>query len=101
MLTIEKQDIDIAEENCIKKFIQEGCGCTRQCSSLFSEEHYLTVRAQCQELEHDLALMGYIMGFTNVTETIDGNISHRYRQEPRQRERRSNQFFHYGQKVCI
>ena len=57
MRTIEKRDVDIAEENRIKKFIQEGCGCTctRWCSSLFSEEHYLTVRAQCQELEHDHA----------------------------------------------
>ena len=86
----------------MKKFVEQGCGCSRRCSRQFSKDHYLTVRAQCQELEHDyldVALMGVLMAQTSTSETVDSTVSHRHRRESKERERQRTQFYHLGQKV--
>ena len=59
-----------------EKFVHDTCGCTKAdgkpCSSLFSMEHYLELRAQASFLTHDeldLVLMGSIMS-TILTDDV-------------------------------
>ena len=68
-------DIDderFEEVRTITKFLEEGCGCERNCSAMFSRAHYELNRNWCSELPRELlemAVMGQLMALTSSSGT--------------------------------
>ena len=84
-----------------EKFVQDTCGCTKAdgkpCSSLFSMEHYLELRAQASFLTHDeldLVLMGSIMS-TILTDDVAW-----CRHKPAKRSRIRQLYMHNSHTIC-
>ena len=83
-------------------FIESTCGCKKAkgkpCSSLFTLDHYIDLRAQSSFLTHDeldLTLLGCIMCTVITDEYIrDG------RHKPAKRRRTSISFIHHSHEVC-
>ena len=93
-------DIEMREEDSIRCFVAEECGCTlfngTSCSTMFSSDYYKIRRNDCAELDHDsldLVIMAQIMANSS-----DGSVRHRGR-ETHERKRMATQFLHNGKKV--
>ena len=100
----------VAEERCIddevvcEGFVRHTCGCKKApnkqpCSSLFSIQHYMDLRAQAALLapqELDMVLIGSLMTtILDETHTVkDG------RHASAKRSKMSSNFMHHGHKVC-
>ena len=92
----QSPDVPVCE-----KFTEDTCGCTKAdgkpCSTLFSLEHYIELRAQASFLTHDeldLVLMGSIMS-TIMTDDIAWR-----RHKPAKRSRIRQHYMHNGHTVC-
>ena len=91
-----------SELKLCKEFIESTCGCKKfkgkPCSSLFTLDHYIDLRAQSSLLTHDeldLTLLGCIMCTIITDEYIrDG------RHKPAKRRRTSLSFIHHSHEVC-
>ena len=97
-MDVEYQSPDVP---VCKKFTEDTCGCTKAdgkpCSTLFSLEHYIELRAQASFLTHDeldLVLMGSIMS------TIMTNDVAWCRHKPTKRSRIRQHYMHNGHTVC-
>ena len=84
-----------------EKFVRDTCGCSKAddkpCSSLFSMEHYLDLRAQASLLTHDeldLVLMGSVMS-TILTDDVAW-----CRHKPTKRSRIRQHYMHNGHTIC-
>ena len=93
----------ISDEEKCSDFVRHTCGCKKAggdpCSSLFSADHYVTLRAQAALLtrnELDMVILGSIMSTTlDVTHSIkDG------RHKDSKRRKVSSNFMHHGHHVC-
>ena len=100
IVDIEMREIDMKEEDSIRCFVAEECGCTlfngTSCSTNVSLDYYQIKRNECAELDHDsldLVIMAQIMANSS-----DGSVRHRGR-ETHDRKRMATQFFHNGKKV--
>ena len=73
LLDIDDERFEDAEEaRTITKFLEEGCGCERNCSAMFSRAHYELNRNWCSELPRellDMAVMGQLMALTSSSGT--------------------------------
>lgn len=93
---------DPTELRLCQDFIKTTCGCKKAkgkpCSSLFSLDHYIDLRAQSSFLTHDeldLTLLGCIMCTVITDEHVrDG------RHKPVKRRRTSISFIHHSHEVC-
>ena len=47
----EFREIDFREVEKVEEFCRGGCGCSTNCASAFTKKHYLTTRANAQQLE--------------------------------------------------
>ena len=92
------------ETEKLKALLAEGCGCKRAggkpCSTLFSVEHFLSIRLQCAELtreELDFVLLGQIMATLS-----DGphTTAEKHRHTATERKLTSMTFYHAGQRIC-
>lgn len=97
-MDVEYQSPDVP---VCKKFTEDTCGCTKAdgnpCSTLFSLEHYIELRAQASFLTHDeldLVLMGSIMS-TIMTDDVAW-----CRHKPTKRSRIRQHYMHNGHTVC-
>ena len=82
------------------RFMTAGCGCRRNCTSHFSKDHVLEVRAQCHELTRenlDMALLGQLMASLNISDSVVTESCHA--ETPRHRSRAN--YSHQGRPVCI
>ena len=77
---LEQQPIDDEEERKISQFMESGCGCKMwkkgPCYTLFSREHYQTVRGDAAALswnELNMTVMGEIMALTTMGSHIYTN----------------------------
>ena len=91
------------DDDICRDFLRRTCGCKKAggepCSSLFSVEHYITLRAQSALLsrtELDMVLLGSLMSTTlDDSHTIkDG------RHKDAKRRKMSSNFMHHGHNVC-
>ena len=81
------------------RFMTAGCGCRRNCTSHFSKDHVLEVRAQCHELTRenlDMALLGQLMACLNISDSVVTECRHA--ETPRHRSRAN--YSHQGRQVC-
>ena len=86
-----------------RQFCSNTCGCNRAngnpCSTLFTLEHYIEMRAQCSLLTHDeldLVLMGFLSSaILDSDEVKDGR-----HQKPAKRKRLTISYTHHGVDVC-
>ena len=93
---------DPTELHLCEEFLEKTCGCKKvkgkPCSSLFTLDHYIDLRAQSSFLTHDeldLVLLGCIMCTVIIDECIrDG------RHKPVKRRRTSITFMHHAHEVC-
>ena len=83
------------------KFLEDTCGCKwadgKPCSSLFTEEYYITFRAQASFLTReqlDLVLLGSVMSTVS-----DGEVS-AGRHKPAKRLRTAVTYMHKGHHIC-
>ena len=84
----------------LSAFLEKGCGCKRSkgkpCYSLFSRDHYESMRMQCRELsrdELDLVILGQIAALLAHT-------SNTIAPKPLPRQRSSMAFYHGGVQIC-
>ena len=80
--------------------MQKGCGCKRNegkpCYTLFSRDHYDSVRIQCRELsrdELDLVILGQISALLSSNESTSAR-------KPLPRQRSNMAFYHRGARIC-
>ena len=93
----------IRDEDTCSEFVRRTCGCKKAnggpCSSLFSVDHYVTLRAQAALLtrnELDMVILGSIM-----STTLDFNHSIKDgRHKDAKRKKVSSNFMHHGHHVC-
>ena len=102
---IEYSDADREEEERVRKFCTEGCGCalvnSSPCSTQFTIEHFREMRGNAAELswsEQNMGVMSQIMAFTFCDSTPLNSSKHRHKQKTR--ERNSTSFHHHGLRVC-
>ena len=102
---IEYSDADREEEERVRKFCTEGCGCalvnSSPCSTQFTIEHFREMRGNAAELswsELNMSVMSQIMAFTSCNSTPLNSSKHRHKQKTR--ERNSTSFHHHGLWVC-
>ena len=101
---IEERQVDIDERGTVTALMEATCGCkkglgSQPCSSQFSGDHLMSVRASCSELTHselDMAVMGQLMAAMNDDTTT--NTMSRHRAKDRQRVTCS--FRHEGKQIC-
>ena len=80
-------------------FLGKGCGCSNECSTYFSAEHYQTLRDACSEMirdELDLVVLGQIMSFVHNTGVVGPQSKH----APSPRQRHRVEFAHHGRTIC-
>ena len=100
---IEYSDADREEER-VRKFCTEGCGCalnSTPCSTQFTIEHFREMRGNAAELswsEQNMSVMSQIMAFTFCDATPLNSSKHHHKQKTR--ERSSTSFHHHGLRVC-
>ena len=92
-----------AELSKCREFVMNTCGCTRSsgkpCSTLFTEEHYVDLRAQASFLTHeqlDLVILGSIMATVNKDELRPTYTRH----IPAKRQRMVTTYMHHGHHLC-
>ena len=97
--------LDLEEERKTQQFHEQGCGCkllkSGPCSSLFSVEHYMNMRANAAELswaELNMVVMGQVVAFTCLDDDVLN--SSKYRHAQKGREKCSTLFHHQGHRVC-
>lgn len=86
-----------------EKFVQQTCGCHlakgAPCSSLFSVEHYIQLRAQSSFLtrdELDLTLLGSIM-----STVVHGEYVRDGRHKPNKRRKKTTMLYmHHAHEIC-
>ena len=95
----DHRSTDLKEKEKIQEFCGTTCGCHLlkggPCSSLFTEEHYTTTRAQAAELswtELDMLIMGQVMALTHC----DAEACH----FSKEREKSTMLFHHHGHRIC-
>ena len=83
------------------KFVADSCGCKwangKPCSTLFTEEYYVTFRAQASFLTReqlDLVLLGSVMSTVSDGEVTAG------RHKPAKRQRTALTYMHKGHHLC-
>ena len=92
-------DTDTQESQLISTFMSFGCGCSKRCSSQFSTEHVISVRASCAELsnsELDMAILGQLMASVNTSQAV--STAGRHKEDERKKAYTS--FSHQGKPVC-
>ena len=97
----EFREIDFREVEKVEELCRGGCGFSTNCASAFTKKHYLTTRANAQQLERkelDMAVMDQVMAFTFCSQ-VPQNTS-KYRHKVKQRERNASAFYHNGLRVC-
>ena len=92
-----------AELSKCREFVRTTCGCSKAngkpCSSLFSEEHYVELRAQAAFLSHeqlDLVILGSVMATINSDEFC--RPWHRHK--PAKRQKTMMAYMHHGHNLC-
>ena len=97
---IEYSDADREEER-VRKFCTERCGCalvnSSPCSTQFTIEHFREMRGNAAELswsEQNMSVMSQIMAFTFCDATPLNSSKHRHKQKTR--EHNSTSFHHHG-----
>ena len=96
--------MDVNESTAVAAFMQSTCGCkkglgSKPCSSQFSADHLLSVRASCFELtcsELDMVVMGQLMAGMNDDTTTNTASGHR----GKDCQRASCTFHHQGKPIC-
>ena len=85
-----------------QEFVEKSCGCHlangRPCSSLFSVEHYIQLRAQSSFLnrdELDLTLIGAIMSTVMHDDYIRDGCHN-----PKRRKQIRTSYMHHGHEIC-
>lgn len=96
-------NIQNSDEDVCAEFVRRTCGCKKAngkaCSSLFSVEHYIMLRAQCALLsrnELDMVILGSIMSTT----LDDDHCVKDGRHKSAKRSKASSNFMHHGYNVC-
>lgn len=86
-----------------REFIRITCGCTKAngkpCSTLFTEEHYIDLRAQAAFLTHeqlDLVILGSIMATVSTDEFRPSYCRHK----PAKRQKTTTTYMHHGHHLC-
>ena len=86
-----------------QEFVENTCGCHlahgRPCSSLFTLEHYIQLRAQSSFLtrdELDLTLIGAIM----CTVIQDEYVRDGCHKNPKRRKQTTTSYMHHGHEIC-
>ena len=92
-----------AELSKCREFVRTTCGCTRAsgnpCSTLFTEEHYMDLRAQASFLTHeqlDLVILGSIMATVSRDEFRPTYTRHK----PAKRQKIVTAYMHHGHHLC-
>ena len=92
---------ELEQSTKCSKFLEDTCGCKgadgKPCSSLFTEEYYITFRAQASFLTReqlDLVLLGSVMSAVS-----DGEVS-AGRHKPAKCQRTAVTYMHKGHHVC-
>lgn len=91
----------VTELDKCSKFVVDTCGCKwangKPCSTLFTEEYYVTFRAQASFLTHeqlDLVLLGSVMSTVSDGDVVAG------RHKPAKRQRTALTYMHKGHHLC-
>ncbi len=95
--TDEDRLIDAKERENVIKYLSDGCGCIKQCSSSFDECYLTKIRSDCAELTHDqldLVVMGQVLAVIDSSSQTGGQ-----KHTPTKRFRNSCQFRHKNNKV--
>ena len=90
------EQLDVSEEEKVKQFVNNGCGCKKSCSKLFTLDYYTAMRNSCAELtrqELDMFVMGEISATVHDS---DKTVSHRQAQD---RVNPKSLYRHKGQQV--
>ena len=103
-VALDERQVDIDERSTVSALIDSTCGCkkglgSQPCSSQFSADHLLSVRASCSELtrsELDMVVMGQLMSEMNDDTTTNPVSRHR----PKERQRAVCSFQHQGKHIC-
>ena len=95
---IEERQVDIDERASMVAMTETTCDRrkgigSRPCSSQFSTDHLISVRASCSEL--DMVVMGQLMAGMN-----DSRTTSHHRNRERDRQRAAYTFHHQGKQVC-
>ena len=97
------EDTTSADIEVCKQFYTTSCGCSnaqgKPCSSQFTVEHYVELRAQCGLLTHD-ELDLVLMGFTSSAMVDSNDIRDGRHQNPPKRKRLTMLYKHHGIDVC-
>ena len=90
---------DLREEEDIREFFQNGCGCVDECHKKFSESYVRTLRSDMLQMtrsEYDLVIMAQMKATSSMGGLTSGN-----RKRPHDRERNTFVYQHEGVKVII
>ena len=90
---------DLREEEDIREFFQNGCGCVDECHKKFSESYVRTLRSDMLQMtrsEYDLVIMAQMKATSSMGGLTSGN-----RKRPYDRERNTFVYQHEGVKVII
>ena len=101
---IDERGLDIDERATVTTLMETTCGCkkglgSQPCSTQFSADHLLSVRASCSELtraELDMVVMCQLMAGMNDDTTTNPGSRHR----PKERQRVACTFHHQGKQIC-
>ena len=84
----DKRQIDATEEEKIRSFVEQGCGCrlaeNGPCSRLFTLKYYQEIRNNVAELswgELNMVLMGEVMALTRCDPTVTWHHSSKGREK--------------------
>ena len=96
--------MDIDERATVTTLMESTCGCkkgirSKPCSSQFSTDHVMSVRASCSELtrsELDMVVMGQMTAGMNDDTTTNSVSRHR----AKVRQRVAITFHHQGKQIC-
>ena len=90
----ESPDIELC-----RQFNSNTCGCNKAngnpCSTLFTLDYYIELRAQCSLLTHD-ELDLVLMGFLSSTMLDSDNVKDGRHQKPAKRRRLTISYMHHG-----
>ena len=91
------------DEDTCSEFVSRTCGCKKAnggpCSSLFSVDHYVTLRAQAALLTRDKLDMVILGSIMSTTLDINHSIKNGRHKDAKRRKVSSN-FMHHGHHVC-
>ena len=100
---IEGRQVDVDERGTVTALMEATCGCkkglgSQPCSSQFSGDNLMSVRASCSELTHselNMAVMGQLMAAMN-----DDTTTNTSRHRAKDRQRVACSFRHQGKQIC-